>query len=533
MANNVQVSIRWATSTIFASEPIDCTITFTNASNACARRSPSPSLRTNGQQREQWRAHLSEHKTHPPPHISHSPAPSTSLSFSREDEGGQTRSDSQQNAGQSRHTASGSHKNNKMAGTHRRSISIVSISGDSAELPPGRGPHIRTRPVHGRASSMQFTSRRSGAPSPIASSGNALHTGIMFSKILISDLGLHNDRAFTLPIPVNHVGTSKFVDGTTLQQGPRSHLKRNSTSTGSTKLDHNHLASWRFPNAAPSEGTAALVNQSPTLKSSSTLGRAMSPQGLPTTINAGPPNLATRTLSPGSIGGTPRSSGEFFSLSNNSTETIASDYPSREVGQLLPKSAHRRQGSSLGPLPESKTETLMMGYAEVMGSFTLDGSLVNQNPFEDVKRKAIVGGQGGGGLVRSSSSRKRDSGLLSSFGWGNLGETFGGLLGDTGMSSIKEAKKVKGQKSIPILSAPQSILFVDLQLQPGESKSFRFNHPTPLGIPPSHRGKAIKIEYSLVIGTQRSARIGQQNQIRRVEIPFRVLPSVNGEHACT
>ena len=170
----------------------------------------------------------------------------------------------------------------------------------------------------------------------------------------------------------------------------------------------------------------------------------------------------------------------------------------------------------------------MMGYGQIMGSFVLDGSLVNQSPFEDVKRKGIVGGQGGGGRVRIQST-KRDSGLLGSLGWSNLGETFGGLLGDSGLSTMKEGKRLTSTKSIPILSAPQSILFVDLQLAPGEKRSFRFTHPLPRGIPPSHRGKAIKINYSLVIGTQRPAHSSRQNQVKSIEVPFRVLPCINGK----
>lgn len=224
---------------------------------------------------------------------------------------------------------------------------------------------------------------------------------------------------------------------------------------------------------------------------------------------------------------TPRSSGEFFSMSNNSSETLASEYPAQESMRMLPAPQHRRQGSSLGPLRVPRAENLMMGFAQVTGSFILDGSLVNQSPFEEVKKKAIVGGQGGGGLVRSQSV-KRESGLLGSLGWNNIGQTFGGLLADTGMSSIKEAKVAAPSKAIPVLSASQSILFVDLQLAPGESKTFQFRHPIPQGSPPSYRGKAIKIQYNLVVGTQRAGKIGHQNQVKRTEIPFRVLPGING-----
>ena len=240
-----------------------------------------------------------------------------------------------------------------------------------------------------------------------------------------------------------------------------------------------------------------------------------------------PMNPVSKILSPASINGTPRSSGEFYSMSNNSTETLASEYVAPDSNRSLLRPAHSRQSSVVRPPKKPAAEVLMMGFGQIMGSYVLDGSLVNQGPFEEVKRKAIVGGRGGGGVVRSEST-KRDSGILGSFGWGNLGDSLGGLLGGNEMSSIKEAKKSSGTRAIPLLSTPQSILFVDLRLEPGESKSFTYSHPLPRGLPPSHRGKTLKISYNLVIGTQRSAQISHSNHVQRVEVPFKVLTSIDG-----
>ncbi len=166
----------------------------------------------------------------------------------------------------------------------------------------------------------------------------------------------------------------------------------------------------------------------------------------------------------------------------------------------------------------------MMGYAQIQGSFTLDGSLVNLGPFEQVKRKGVVGGQGGG--VIGVESSKRDSGLLRSFGWGSLTSSIGELLGGGELSSIKEMRGMASSRSVPLLSTPQSILFVDLQLDPGESRSFEYSFRLPKGLPPSHKGRTMKIVYSLVIGTQRPGGVKEQ-QVKSVEIPFRVLGSVN------
>lgn len=167
-------------------------------------------------------------------------------------------------------------------------------------------------------------------------------------------------------------------------------------------------------------------------------------------------------------------------------------------------------------------ESLMMGYAQLHGSFTLDGSLVSLSQFDQVKKKGIVGQ--GGGVVGLES--KRDSSLLGGFGWGRISSSLGDFLGGGELSTIKEMRGVANSKSVPLLTTPQSILFVDLQLAPGESRVFEYSFKLPKGLPPSHRGKAVKISYSLVIGTQRAGGTKEQ-QVKSVEVPFRVLGSVN------
>lgn len=235
---------------------------------------------------------------------------------------------------------------------------------------------------------------------------------------------------------------------------------------------------------------------------------------------------STRIMSPTINGETPRSSGEFYSLSNNSTETLASEYLPQQSGRVQQWGVHARRISNIATINQHKApEILMMGYAQIHGSFTLDGSLVNQAPFEEVKRKGVLGGQGGG--VIGIETSKRDSGLLRGFGWGSIGESLGGLLGGGELSSIKDMRGIASSKSVPLLSTPQSILFVDLRLAPGESRSYKYSFRLPRGLPPSHRGKAIKIMYNLVIGTQRPGGTKEQ-QVKSVEIPFRILGSVNG-----
>lgn len=212
-------------------------------------------------------------------------------------------------------------------------------------------------------------------------------------------------------------------------------------------------------------------------------------------------------------------------MSNNSSETLASEYIAQPTARLLPKAVHQR-GSSLAPPGQHRyPESLMMGYAQVMGSFTLDGSLINQAPFEEVKRKGVVGGQGGGGVVGVERA-KRDSGLFGALGWSNIGESLGGLLGSSEPSSIREMRGIASSKIVPLITTPQSILFVDLQLAPGESRSYTYSFTLPRGLPPTHKGRSMKVAYHLTIGTQRPGSSRDQ-QVKQVDIPFRVFGSVN------
>ena len=164
-----------------------------------------------------------------------------------------------------------------------------------------------------------------------------------------------------------------------------------------------------------------------------------------------------------------------------------------------------------------------MGYAQVAGQFTLDGSLVNQAPFEEVKRKGVVGGSGGG--VVGIERKKRDTGIFGSLS--NFGESIGGLLGSAELSSIKEMRNIASSKSIPLLSTPQSVLFIDLTLATGQETSYVYSFTLPKGLPPSHKGRAIRISYHVTIGILRPGAEGGQ-RVRSVDVPFRVFGTVNG-----
>ena len=282
-----------------------------------------------------------------------------------------------------------------------------------------------------------------------------------------------------------------------------------------------------FPEGEIATKVSENISVTPIKESSVSQLQSLPPNSHEATRESAVASSSTKVLSPSILDETPRSSGDFYSLSNNSTETLASEYVTHESGRLMTKAAHNRQGSSLATTKTLKPEVLMMGYAQLSGSLILDGSLVNQNPFEEAKKKKIVGRQGGGGVVRTES-RKRDSGLLGTLAWSNIGESLGGFLTNNEVSTIKETKNAHNGRSIPILSTPQSVLFVDLKLGPGESRSYNYRHPLPRGIPPTYKGRAIKISYHLTIGTQRATKLTSPHQMQHADVPFRVLTGVNG-----
>ncbi|XP_046562639.1 RAB6A-GEF complex partner protein 2-like [Haliotis rubra] len=76
----------------------------------------------------------------------------------------------------------------------------------------------------------------------------------------------------------------------------------------------------------------------------------------------------------------------------------------------------------------------------------------------------------------------------------------------------------KGERGLTVLSTKPKILFCDLRLPRGDSRSFTFQDAIPTDAPPSFRGQAVKYSYKVIIGTQRL-----ENVTKMLRIPFRVM----------
>lgn len=252
------------------------------------------------------------------------------------------------------------------------------------------------------------------------------------------------------------------------------------------------------------------------------ISRGRSPAGRPVIPNH------RRVMSTASHAASERSSAEFYSMSNNSQETIMSEQPSILSERPLIPSNLMRQHYKMNPKPPRKPQAanLLMGYAQLNATFTLDGSLVDQSQFDEVKKKGFLGGQAGGGVVGVKKARP-NSGFFGNLNLNSIGESLSNLVSADSMSSVREMNAVTSSRAVPLLSTPQSLLFVDLHLEPGEEKSFSFTYNLPQGLPSSYRGKAIRISYNLTVGVQGVPGSRDLHTVRQVNIPIRVFPGVN------
>lgn len=539
-SGNIRVFVRWDDdSTIHAGEELKATICFKNIASAGASTTTQSQLKPPP-------THHRAGSSHPSSRLA--PPPSTPTSASRRAGGHRPSSSLSASTGKTTRSRAGSipwmptshppdtQQSNGNGNSHRRSVSIVSIGSITSvdsQATSNAGSTVSRPRGHGRSASLQIVSRspRSGWFFRLVQLATALEADSSY-------VASHPQRSYHSPS--SPLYNSSYPPGRESPFQRPSGVATAPTTPNIDSLTSPHAPSpafsdFKFP-MAPSPLSDVTTGSTKTVVAD-TSSVASTPLGEPVMIPMRPKDQPipiineqqimtpiARILSTSSVAGTPRSSGEFYSMSNNSTETLASEYVLHQPLRTHGRSPHMRQRSNFTPQKAKRPEALMMGYVQVQGSFTLDGSLVNLAPFEEVKRKAVVGGQGGG--VVGIDTTKRESGFMRGFGWGNFTNSIGELLGAGELSTIKDMRGVAGSKSVPLLSTPQSILFVDLTLAPGESKAFEYSFRLPKGLPPTHRGKAMKISYNLVIGTQRPGGVKEQ-QVKSVEIPFRVLGSVN------
>ena len=505
--SNIGVNVRWETSSVFAGEDVKCIITFKNLiqePKGSKPASPTSQDCTNGPGRHRWKFDL------PIPDGTQFSIPHVLTTATSSATKGKEHRSTLSLGGDVvlTHGISGSTSTTTTippANTghqHRRSVSIMSIGtqpGSANETDSSRGwvsSNLQPARHHNRSASAHGVSLR----------GTAIHTRPVSSSFghsrpsrVISSGGIQSGRSLR----------EGFPSQTTTDQDNISMLKGipSSSATRTDDLD-------------PDKLIQPLEKDLPSLR----LHQSRNEREVRES-NRRSPNMPLLQ----SNGGTPKNSFEIYSTQNDSSETLASEYVAPGIVHQQPnRSSQVHHSPRLSPILSQNrtTEVLIMGYVQLMGSFTLDASLVNLTPFENIKKKGVIGGQGSGGVVGIEPSAN-DRGLLSGLGWNSIGSSLGSLLGSHELSSFKEMRENASTRSIPILTTPQSILFVDLKLGPGESKSYLYQNKLPEGVPPTHKGRAMKVSYQLIIGLQRAQFATQRQMVRQVDVPFKVLPGIN------
>ncbi|EPS28286.1 hypothetical protein PDE_03232 [Penicillium oxalicum 114-2] len=536
MSSNIQVFVRWKDQNIFAGENVECTITFKNVADSASESGHGDT----GHQRK-----LSRSANLPAtsgsdsffslksPHALFSGRRSYSISSQRKPFH-RTASSLNSTIPPSNSfppTSTPSTPRSWQPGhNHKRSVSILSIDSEGfpEKAPPAQNQG-RARPArgHGRSASLQVVPRRN------ESYDESMRKGESIFRLISPSLA---------ESPNESTAANLRVDTAQVRRGsrPDSHATSPVASTvptrGPARRAQLPAFDFRFPPASPTtDSHGARPPLSPSPRSPERPPSAKSPAKDAATLAAPSHQQVARIISATSVNGSSRSSGEFYSVSDHSSETLASEYSTQaQAVRTPPPSRHARHYSTVvSSSRPTDSQALLMGYAQISASFTVDGSLVNQSVFDETKRKGVVGGQTGTGGVPgrpgpASGDRSRKSGgFWGSLKWNVIEESISGLLSNNELDGLRDMRGVASSRSIPLLSTPQSLLFVDLRLAPGEEQSYSFSFTLPKGLPASHKGKAIKISYNLVIGTQRPSGANEAQRVNRINIPFRVYSGVN------
>lgn len=256
----------------------------------------------------------------------------------------------------------------------------------------------------------------------------------------------------------------------------------------------------------------------------------------------------------------------FYSLGQNETmESVVRDqFTHWSQGAPSPRSntsafASGAEDSHSSPLFSRQstfgpdTEILYWSFAQFSGNYEIDESLIKPAEFENVKRRLAFGDGlsspspqrtsrtiGGGDLGHLDEIGSDTSGISS--GWGAY---LRGVLGRqrsssdvasrnhrrSGSTMLDISQRMMSSKSIPLFSSPPSIVAVDLNLSPGQSRTYSFSIRLPADLPPSYFGRAVSFKYELIVGTNRldrsrSAAGSGHQRSRLIRIPLRIYNHV-------
>lgn len=174
---------------------------------------------------------------------------------------------------------------------------------------------------------------------------------------------------------------------------------------------------------------------------------------------------------------------------------LSTDYEPLPSNRLSRARSVRRTAQPPARSPHGTSETLIMGTCRIEGHFVVDPEVVDVSRLEHVRNRGAAMGLAHLSEVDDSNEVDNPQGITKMI-WGLLGDESSG-------SQTTATQSSDSGEGLPIYSSASSLLFPALTLNPGESKAFYYKCTLPRELPPSYRGKAVRIYYSLVVSTQR------------------------------
>ncbi|KAG5370062.1 hypothetical protein CJU90_1389 [Yarrowia sp. C11] len=217
---------------------------------------------------------------------------------------------------------------------------------------------------------------------------------------------------------------------------------------------------------------------------------------------------------------------------------LSTDYEPLPSNRLSRARSIRRSVQPPVRSPHGTRETLIMGTCRIEGHFVVDPEVVDVARLEHIRNRGAAMGLAHLSEVDNSNDIDNPQGITKMI-WGLLGDESNGTQGTGAQSS-------DSGEGLPIYSSASSLLFPALTLNPGESKAFYYKCTLPRELPPSYRGKAVRIYYSLVVSTQRGesclvddpgmsngdttpAKPSLKSRAHRLVAPFRVFQYVDDD----
>lgn len=412
--------------------------------------------------------------------------------------------------------------------------------------------------THSVSNSIQSTPRIEDVSTPPMKRHNkAFSVAVPYSHDHSNSLGKGqppSNAAFASPrIPSHHVNIEAVNASPGGSRIPSTSSRRVSDVIG-PKHPHSRKKSVAQVQAEDLSATFEVEGASP---------GSVTPNGVSSNVTTPRQSMDFRNNRPGAD--------SFYNLGENSTMESVLREDLTQFSRMGPNgtSISPSQSSSGGQVSaqenrdqtaRSDIENVLWTFAQFGGQFQVDESLIKPGEFEQVKQR--LAGLIGGGIATQLGGQLGHNGPTA-IGGGELGAPSEGLEGEERKSSegwgsylrnvlssgagsknssiapqhrrkgstlLDTRQKTLSSRSIPILSNPPSMIAVDLELAPGQSRSYTFRVPLPPDLPPSYVGRAISFSYTLTLGTNRLSRNKRgivEQKSRLVRIPMRVYNHIN------